>query len=390
MRNVEAVEKYIFYSMCGFFFTNAVSVAAGNVFMVISFVLALYRVWLKNDDILERFEVGIKWLVPLGVFLLIVLLSCLASGDVGFCVKSFFNYYVFRALGFLVIMIACHDKDRLIKMALVGLAAVAINGGMTLYSWVVLHQRTGGFLPTMSMAGILSMFVPVLVSGALLLKRRMRWMVGGAALFLMAVAVANGTRGAWMAIVLTAFFAVCCVLDSWKKRISVVLVCVALVGGSVVSGGYLGKRVETIFTAADQSSRERFYLWQSAYNMFEDNKVLGVGLQRFGKLYPTKYILPEAKYRELGHAHSNIFQVLAECGGLGLLAVFVLWGRMLLFGVGGWFRTKQFAYLAMFCVVSGLLIQGLTEYSWGNAVVMKYFWCSLAICMQLINIDGNI
>lgn len=389
MKNIDTIEKYIFYSMCGFFFANAVSVAAGNIFFVISLLLTLYRIWLKHDDLLDRFAVGKKWLRALGAFLIVVLLSCLASGDIVYCLKEFANFYVFRLMGFFIILISCREKGRLMAMMAAGGAGCLINCTMAIYAWFALGQRTGGFLPVMSLAGLLSMFVPVVVSLAILQKGKSRLLLAGLAFFLMVATVTNDTRGAWMAVVLTSAVAVCFALDSWKKRVSALLLSVMIVGGAVLSGGHVGKRIETIYEASGVSIAERFYLWQSAYNMFDDNKVLGVGFQRFRKLYKSEYLLPGAKNPDLLHAHSNLFHVLAECGGLGLLAAVIFWGQMIWFGIGGWLKTRQAPYLAFFCVVSGLLIQGLTEYNWGNAVVMKYFWCSLAVCMQLINIEGN-
>lgn len=389
MKNIDAIEKYIFYAMCGFFFANAVSVAAGNIFFVISLFLTLYRIWLKHDDVTKRFALGKKWLSALGLFLVVVLLSCLASGDIAYCLKEFANFYIFRLMGFLIVLMTCNDKRRLMAMIAVGLAGFLINCTAVIYAWIVLEQRTGGFLPIMSMAGLLSMFVPVVIFLAILQKGKVRLWLAGLALFLIVAMISNSTRGAWMAVVLTSVVAVCLVLDSWKKRISAAILCVALVTGAVMSDG-IGDRARSIVEVSDRSSVERFYLWQSAYNMFDDNKLLGVGFQRFKKVYKSEYLLPGARQPELLHAHSNLFQVLGECGGLGLIAIVFLWGQMIWFGLGGWLQTRQAPYLAFFCVVSGLLIQGLTEYNWGNAVVMKYFWCSLAVCMQIINVRENV
>lgn len=389
MKNIDVIEKYIFYAMCGFFFANAVSVAAGNIFFAVSLVLALYRVWLKHDDIVKRFALGKKWLSALGVFLVVVLLSCLASGDIAYCLKEFSNFYIYRLMGFFVILATCMGKRRIMGMIAAGLAGFLINCAAAIYAWIVFEQRTGGFLPTMSMAGLLSMFVPVVIFLAILQKGKIRLWLAGLALFLIVATLSNSTRGAWIAVVLTSVVAVCFALNSWKKRISAVALCVALVTGAVMSDG-IGDRARSIVETSYGSNAERFYLWRSAYNMFDDNKLLGVGLQRFKKVYKSEYLLPGARQPELLHAHSNLFHVLGECGGLGLIAIVFLWGQMIWFGLRGWLKTRQAAYLAFFCVVSGLLIQGLTEYNWGNAVVMKYFWCSLAICMQIANEHKNV
>ncbi|MDO4204367.1 MAG: O-antigen ligase family protein [Selenomonadaceae bacterium] len=389
MKNIETVEKIIFYSMCGFFLVNLHSTALGNAFLAVGLVLTVYRLWLKHDDIPERFTVGKKCYVAFSAFWVIVLSSCFLSGDVTHCLSAFFKDYVFKVAGFLIIMVACYEKRRLLILIMIEVAVITFNGFAAVYAFLMFNQRTGGQLAIMVMAGLLSIVVPVLISATVLTRGKKCLISVASVAFFAIVAVANGTRGAWVAIVLTAFISVCFMMESWKKRVLVVLVSVLLVAGSVMSGGYVGGRVQSIFKASDRSSMERFYLWQSAYNMFDDNKVLGVGLSRFGGLYKKKYILPEARQPQLYHAHSNVFMVLAECGGLGLIALLALWGQMVWFGLGGWLKTRQFAYIAFFCITSGLFIQGLTEYNMGNTAVMKFFWCSLAVCMQLININAK-
>ena len=134
------------------------------------------------------------------------------------------------------------------------------------------------------------------------------------------------------------------------------------------------------------SNHERLLLWTSGYKMFKDHPVLGIGFAEFAPQYGTKYILPEAWYKHLTHAHNNIVQMLAECGIIGVAAWFIFWGYALWFGISGWRKKHELAYLAWFAVIAGLLLQGLTEYNQGNSVVTKEFWFLLGILFQLMHL----
>ena len=77
-------------------------------------------------------------------------------------------------------------------------------------------------------------------------------------------------------------------------------------------------------------------------------------------------------------------QMLAERGALGFLTFMAMWFYYMRFGLVGWFRTRQTAYLVFFSIVLGVMLQGLTEYNMGTVVVSKCYWFSLAIALQWI------
>ena len=67
---------------------------------------------------------------------------------------------------------------------------------------------------------------------------------------------------------------------------------------------------------------ERVRLIQSSYNMWLDNKLVGVGLNNWQENYIQKYILPEAREPELDFPHNTIayfFSTSGVIGGVGFL-----------------------------------------------------------------------
>ena len=113
-----------------------------------------------------------------------------------------------------------------------------------------------------------------------------------------------------------------------------------------------------------------------------------VGFAQFKSEYQGGYILPEAKERELTHAHSNVMHMLAECGAVGFLALLFFWGTWILQRVRIWSTTHEIAALIAAAVVMGLILQGLTEYNMGNSAVMKLHWLLLGLCLQWGRLDG--
>lgn len=241
----------------------------------------------------------------------------------------------------------------------------------------------------MSVGGFLSMLLPALL--LLLLSGRLdrRWRVPAVAVFLLGVAALlfNGTRGAWLAVPLTMMIGVAFLVRRKKNVLIGSLAALIVVSGIFMLSPTLSSRFASIGDTHNQSNSERFLLWKSAYHMFEDHPLVGVGFAQFRNAYQGQYILPEAKERELGHAHSNVMQMLAECGLIGLLALVFFWYAYLSYGFRTWIAAHHVAALLIPAILLGLILQGLTEYNMGNSAVMKLHWTLMGLCLQWLRID---
>lgn len=136
------------------------------------------------------------------------------------------------------------------------------------------------------------------------------------------------------------------------------------------------KRVQSITSTKYQSNTERILIWQSNYHMFQDHPVLGVGLGQYKDSYQKTYI-------SLGHAHNNFMQMLAENSFVGFLGFTLMISYFICHSLRRFWQTKSpYAFMISMYTLA-LVLQGLTEYNFGNSAVMKAFWLVLGCLLVL-------
>ncbi len=120
----------------------------------------------------------------------------------------------------------------------------------------------------------------------------------------------------------------------FRKAVIITLSVLALSLGltatvAAVTGAPVRAMLQSRLDPASSSKIERIYIWQSAWTMWREHPVTGVGLGTFSWWYP-KYKLPQATEERVAFAHNIILNTLAETGVLGLVALGAL--------VWSWYR----------------------------------------------------
>lgn len=229
--------------------------------------------------------------------------------------------------------------------------------------------------------------------------------------------IATWSRGAWLALML----ALTLFLFMWHRRAVYVLVAGLavipalpfLLPQSIIA------RFTSIGNLGDSSTSYRVYIWRAAVHMIKDNLLSGIGTGEgaWYQIYPSyTYLGVEAA----PHSHNLFLQITLELGvvGIGLFVVFLF----LLYQSGFTYfarlssdsvavpehlliphgdpdtgagpgvdvdanrnirRSKldlRISAAAPLCGVFGVLVQGMTDYSWYNYRVYLMFWlvCGLA------------
>jgi len=126
-------------------------------------------------------------------------------------------------------------------------------------------------------------------------------------------------------------------------------------------------------TLEDDSSRDRYYMWQAGIDMIEDKPVFGQGPGMILTVYPS-YRWPEAPNPRAPHLHDNALQIAAE-RGLPCL-VFWLWWVAAAMG-DAWREARRGAAvgwpaLAALGVLVAVLVAGLFEYNFGDSEVLMF------------------
>lgn len=370
---------------------NVFSVAISNVFLGLTIAGMLHCVVRHHMGVKELFLHRRTFFYILLILWGTVIISLPNALEPGRGLKEFFNYYIYRMMVFPAVLLCVHEKKKLINIALCMAAAMFINDLYSIVQGIMAYPKFGrftGFMNVMPQASFLTVFVPASLVVIVAAKdAKWRW---GSAIFCLTACLAfvfNGTRGAWLASLLIAFMLMFLQIKNIRNFLALVVATGIVLGGVYQAVPGFQQRVQSIANLQEQSNTERRLLWQSAWNMALDHPMTGVGLANFKKNYQEHYILPEAKEPHLGHAHNNFMHVLAECGMLGFSALLMLWGYILIYGVAGWYKYRKSVYLMLLATLMGLVLHGLTEYTWGTALTVKLFWLSIALCFKWIDLD---
>ena len=386
-QRIAKIETWVFYFTAGFALSTSLSIAAANIFLSLGLIALIIRLWFKHDDLGRILKIDRGITIAFAALMGATLLSGLCSVDPVLSLQFFCDYYGYRMLGLFLVLICVPNKKRLLWLTGLIVVSILLNNLYTVWMGIMLptKDRPAGFMSYMAQAGMLSAAIPIFLLAGLKVKD-VRWK--GAALAAVVLSVAallfNGTRGGWLAVAATAPLTAWLFMENKLKWLAGCLIMALLLGGCFAMSPKLEHQADTLHQMDYQSNHERLLMWTSAYHMFQDHPLLGVGFAQYADAYQNHYIMPEAKERQQGHAHSNVMQMLGERGGLGCLAFLGMWLYFIVFSIRGWLRQRNVAYLAFFSIVMGVMLQGLTEYNMGTTVVSKFYWFALGICLQWI------
>ena len=380
-----------FYLLCGVALFSNVSIALTNIFLVPLTLVFGLRLYKKRDDWRRALPGG--WMnISLGVLLAVLLVVSLFSPEMLRSMWIVLDDFGYRMLGMYAVLLFVRERRRLAVIALCALISYTVNNIVLIGQGVFLgNLRAAGFSFYMIVGSMLSMVTPVLL--ILLLSVRIappyHSVVMGAFAVSLPAIYYNGTRGAWIAIAVT-LLVTCGILIRRKKKFYIAVFCsgITVLGLCMVSP-YLSERIASIGDMKMQSNTERICLWTSAFHMFEDHPLTGVGRGRFRSEYRDHYILPEAKEGALPHAHNNLIQMLAECGLFGALALIFFWGSFVVHGLRLWLRRRNPMGLVLLAVMMGFVLHGMTEYNMGHTNVVKFFGLLLGLCLAWIRADDE-
>jgi len=152
------------------------------------------------------------------------------------------------------------------------------------------------------------------------------------------------------------------------------LVWVALAAGLLLvlaSPGGIRSRL----TVLDESSRDRYYMWQAGLDMVLERPAVGQGPGMIERVYP-RFRWPAAPNPRQPHLHNTLMQIAAERGVPGL--VFFLWWVAVAFlaalraaqATAARGRGAGWAAVGALGALTAVFVAGLFEYNLGDSEVL--------------------
>lgn len=373
-----------------FLISSFISIASGNIFLGILVLCFFIKAYKKKANIDSECK---KYFIAIGLFTLTMLLSALFSGDIMYGLNRWADMWIWRFMPFVVVLFLLNNYIDAKKVMLTAFAGITVTSVYAVYQGLAGMSRANGFYGhPMTLGGWLCIFLPLLLIEFFEKKllKQYHWLAGLAFCICSAGLVFNATRGAWLAVTVVCAVLLLYYMFKSKRNLAISIIFIALISTVLLNNPKFMHRLDTIDDFDKyQSNTERILIWQSAWNMFKDHPILGVGLGQYTENYQKKYISPQAKEPNLTHAHNNFIQMLAENGIVGFGGFIIMFGYIILKNFIDWLKTKNvYALMITFSTIC-LLLQGFTEYNVGNSAVIKMYFLILGVCVVLTKLSNK-
>ena len=263
---------------------------------------------------------------------------------------------------------------------------------ITLRNWPLSldHRLKGLTSHWMTYAGLLMLpFIFFLVLVFLERNRRNALRYGASLALILSAIFFSLTRSIWIGIGASLLSFVFFFRRRWLiPMIVLTLILAALLPAPVKS------RIASIVDMENRTNRDRFYMAYSAFRIFRDFPLFGVGANNILKTIggnPRRYKHPQADQINM-HLHNNFLQILAERGIFALLAFTLACGfvlvdlfRKIRSGNG---PPRDLA-IAVFFAFIGFLLTGLFEYNFGHSQIKFLLFYFLSLPFARLDGEAN-
>jgi hypothetical protein len=378
------------------------AIAGFNISVTTLALLGLYAGWFV-ERVVSRDRstlLPIALVLPLGLYVLVSVLSIAAASDIGLYSRGLFLLLQMFFLFLYIVGTSRSEQDvRFVVMWLLGglvlESAIMMGMGIAGEGFRVAGMtarvdadefgsayRFGGTVgsPITAAAYLEVLLAPALVVFATASKRYDR-MLAAAGFFLGSVAlVATLSRGAWLASLLS--LAIVCA-SLLKGRRLPPIVPVALMVGLLVVGVTFRENITARLTGDDgNSARGRVPLMLLALDIIEDNPVLGVGTNNYTAAIEPRLALFGNEW--LFTVHNQYLLVWAETGIVGLAAFLFFLLVTLRRGWRAWKRSDPYlapVALGFTAALMGQMVHMQVDIFGSRAVIQLLFVIAALICV---------
>ncbi len=134
--------------------------------------------------------------------------------------------------------------------------------------------------------------------------------------------ICSFSRGGWVGLIAALLY---CILKSKRRLASLGFALLLILALVTLAPSSYWKEVETISDTKEATAQARIDYWKTAFKMYKDHPIIGVGAGN-GGIWMPKYVIGfEYPATQWGRAfHGTIPQVMAELGSLGLVCYLLM------------------------------------------------------------------
>jgi putative inorganic carbon (HCO3(-)) transporter len=320
--------------------------------------------------------------VPVGLYLLFLVGSIVASPDPGASTRGLTDFFTFTTLLMAPFLVRGERQVRLVVDSLIVLAALLAIEGLAqfLFGYGDIDRRIRGpFSHYMTFSGFL-LVCDLLLLAAMIYTRRWRtpwrWVALGV---INAALLGSYTRNAWVALALSLTLMIAIrVPRLLSAYVPAVVLFIALAPVPILH------RVLSIVDLRDSSNYDRLCMVEAGLNMVRQRPVFGVGPDLVRRFYPI-YRAPSAPRYDVPHLHNSILQIAAE-RGLPSLAAYLAMTFVGAVAAWRWYvreggrrGPRADLYMGVLLSLLAFNLAGLFENNWGDTEVQRPILFVLAI-----------
>ncbi len=191
------------------------------------------------------------------------------------------------------------------------------------------------------------------------------------------------SRGAWLGVMLAVMIYLVMTDKRWTLCALIIIVVIPFIPTLLSSNSTVIGRFASIGNMEDSSTAYRVSIWRSAIMIIKDYWLSGIGpgSDAFSKIY-VDYAASGAKFAL--HSHNLYLQLITELGISGFVVFAAIIIKFYKSGINsvlenGAKSLRSSVVIASVSGISGLLLQGMTDYIWYNYKLLLIFWIVLAI-----------
>jgi O-antigen ligase len=383
--SAQILDRIIDVAIGAFLICSAVSITGAQ-----AAILIAQAAWLAKLVRTPRNQaLHLPLFLPIAAFYLASALASVTAADPWLSFKDLRN--VFEPAFFFLLVNHIDGEERATTFSSVLIVATTLTAVYGLTQSVAegpAFRVHGTMSIYMTFAGILMLSALVVLAQLLFLPRsRWSWGLACSLVLLTAALVMTQTRGAWVGLAAGGGL----ILGFRQKRLLLALPLVAVLI-FLASPDAVRARIRSIIDPQDITARERLFMWGSGIQIVRDHPWTGVGINGVKGVYQA-YKHPGAVRDQRPHLHSNLFQIAAERGLIGVACWLWIWVAFyhqawtIFRGLGPGTPQASALVVGSLAGITGFHVAGLFEFTFGDSEVIMLVYFLMALPYVVGDVD---